>query len=85
MYRTLLISGLTLALLAACATYEESAYDTDQNFLAFDHPFTDKAAADVLARARTLCAQQQKVPLQTTNVCSLQQCNTSYQCVKKVD
>ena len=49
----LLIAGLAALLLAGCAdtTNYLVGYEPDQNFLSFNHPFTDAAAADVRTRA----------------------------------
>ena len=85
MNRTLLISSLTILLLAGCADYQLVAYDTDENYLNFNHPFTDKAIAEVLARAEALCKQRKQVAIQTSKICSLTQCTTNYQCVDQSD
>ena len=82
---TLLISSLTILLLAGCADYQLVAYDTDENYLNFNHPFTDKAITEVLARAEALCAQRKQVAIQTSRICSLAQCTTNYQCVDQAD
>lgn len=85
MNRTLLISSLTVLLLAGCADYQLVAYDYEENYLNFNHPFTDKAIAEVLARAETLCKQRKQVVIQTSKICSLTQCTTNYQCVDQSD
>ncbi len=85
MNRTLLISSLTVLLLAGCADYQLVAYDYEENYLNFNHPFTDKAIAEVLARAETLCKQRKQVAIQTSKICSLTHCTTNYQCVDQSD
>lgn len=85
MNRTLLISGLTILLLAGCADYQLVSYDSGENYLNFNHPFTDKSIAEVLARAEALCKQRKQVAIQTSRICSLSQCTTNYQCVDQAD
>ena len=85
MNRTLLIASLTNLLLAGCVDNQLLAYGTDENYLIFNHPFTDKAIADVLTRAERLCGQRKQVAIQTSKVCSLTQCTTNYQCVDQAD
>jgi hypothetical protein len=86
MNRTPLISGLAILLLAGCADIQLFdnqlvSYATDENYLNFNHPYTDKAVADVLARAERICGQRKQVAIQTSKVCSLTKCATNYQCV----
>jgi hypothetical protein len=85
MNRTLLISSLTILLLAGCVNNQLLAYGTDENYLNFKHPFTDKAIAEVLAKAEALCGQRKQVAIQTSKVCSLTQCTTNYQCIDQAD
>ena len=85
MNRTLLISSLTVLLLAGCADYQLVAYDTDENYLNFNHPFTDKAINEVLARAGALCGQRKQEAIKTSRICLLSQCTTNYQCVDRTD
>ena len=52
----LAITFVAALLLAACA--EKSllvGYEENENFLSFNHPFTDAAAADVRVRAERIC------------------------------
>jgi hypothetical protein len=85
MSRKTLIAGLTAFLLAGCVGYELVSYDPTHDFLDFDLPFTDKAFADVHAKAGQLCARRKKEAVQTTKACSLTKCTTSYKCVDKAD
>ncbi len=86
MNRTLLIPGLTALLLAGCASdqlfdNQLVSYATDENYLNFNHPYTDKAVADVQARAERICGQRKQMAIQTSKICSLTKCTTNYQCV----
>ncbi len=86
MNRTPLISGLTILVLAGCADgqlfdNQLVSYATDENYLNFNHPYTDKAVADVLARAERICGQRKQMAIQTSKTCSLTKCTTNYQCV----
>ena len=84
MNKTLLLCGLTM-LLAACADNVPFSYDPDANYLIFNHPFTDKALADVRARAEKLCGQRKQLAIETSKVCSLTACASNYQCVDPAD
>jgi hypothetical protein len=85
MNRSRLLSSLTLLLLAGCADYQLATYGPSENFLTFTHPFTDQAAADVLASARQQCLKRGQATIQTSRTCSLEKCTTNYQCVDSAD
>ncbi len=80
---------LSVVLLTACADYTllqtENKFDSGRtfatNYYSFDHPFTEKAEAQVAARAKYLCEQDKKVAVKTERACSLKTCNTNYQCM----
>ena len=55
------------------------------NVTTYDHPFTDRADADVEQRAEKACAKKKKVAIKTSRACSLERCTTSYQCVDRAD
>lgn len=80
------IAVLAALLTAGCA---ESNYlvgfEPDQNFLSFNHPFTDAAAADVRTRAEKICGLRKQVVTQTSRSCSLTQCTTNFQCIDAAD
>lgn len=84
MTKRLLLCGLAM-LLGACIDSHLVAYDTDKNFLAFNHPFTDQAIADVRARADRLCRQRKQVAIEASKICSLKECTSNYQCVDPAD
>jgi hypothetical protein len=82
----LAITFVAALLLAACA--EKSllvGYEENENFLSFNHPFTDAAAADVRARAERICGLRKQAVIQTSRTCSLEQCTTNYQCIDAAD
>lgn len=84
--RTLPIVLLASLLLAGCAERNLLVgYEKDENFLSFNHSFTDAAAADVRARAERLCGLRKQAVIQTSRTCSLTQCTTNYQCIDAVD
>ena len=59
--------------------------DNYNNYMTFEHPFTDDAARDVLGKAERLCQQRKQAAIRTECVCWLTKCVTSYQCVAKAD
>lgn len=86
MRKILSMTGLTALLLAGCA--EPSmlvGYEPNENFLSFNHEFTDAAAADARARAERLCGLRKQAVIQTSRSCSLTQCTTNYQCIDAAD
>ena len=83
--KTIFIACLSAVLLAGCVDYQIVFSDPEENYLSFNHPFTDKAIAEVQAKANQLCEQRKKEAVQTTKSCSLTKCTTNYQCVKKED
>lgn len=83
---TLAIALLAALLLAGCA--EPSmlvGYEQNENFLSFNHPYTDGAVTDVRARAERLCGLRKQSVIQTSRTCSLAQCTTNYQCIDAAD
>ena len=51
------------------------------NYLTYDHPFTDEAAAKAKAEAEKLCAQRKQLAVQTSVACTMERCTTNFQCV----
>ena len=82
----LAITFVAALLLAACA--EKSllvGYEENENFLSFNHPFTDAAAADVRVRAERICGLRKQAVIQTSRTCSLEQCTTNFQYIDAAD
>jgi hypothetical protein len=79
--RTLLL----VLLLSSCSDNLLVSYGNDTNFLLFDHPNSEKAIADVRARAERLCAERKQLAIKTGGACSLASCSTSYQCTDNAD
>lgn len=79
------------ALLAGCVDYQIVGWDDggarflENNFVTFDHPNSEKAIAEVRAKAEKMCRQSKQVAIKTESVCSLTKCTTNYQCVKQAD
>lgn len=80
-----LIPALVIFLLAGCTNYQIVADPKDENYLSYDHPYTDEALAETLANARKICGQRKQVPIQTSNVCNIKTCATNYQCMDPKD
>ena len=55
----------------------------EANYLTYDIPFTDTAAQAARQNAGKICAERSLDVVMTTNVCTLTQCFTSFQCVPK--
>ena len=85
MRTTLLIAASALCLLTGCMEYQITFANPEENYLTFNHPFTDKAIAAVEAKATQLCEQRKKAVIQTTRSCSLTKCTTNFQCVARED
>lgn len=80
------ILGLAVLLLTGCADKSLLVgYEKDENFLSFNHAFTDAAAAEVRARAERLCGIRKQAVIQTSRTCSLTQCTTNFQCIDAAD
>ena len=65
--------------LAGCVDYQVTQYG-GTNFVTFEHPFTDKAVAEVRAEAKKRCAATRKLAVQTQRTCTLTKCSTVFQC-----
>ena len=74
---------LLLLLAAGCAQINETV--REGNAITYDHPFTDRADAEVRQRAEKACAARKKVAIKSSRACSLERCTTSYQCVDRAD
>lgn len=80
-----LIPGLLFVLLAGCNGLQYAVYENDTNYLTFNHPFNDRALAEVQSGAEKLCRQRKQVAIKTTERCSLSKCTTNYQCMDEAD
>jgi len=76
---------LLVLLLSSCSDNLLVSYGNDTNFLLFDHPNSEKAIADVRARAERLCAERKQLAVETESICSLASCTTNYQCTDNAD
>lgn len=77
MKRLLLVVPLLLAASCAQRTLELRQGD---DFISFEHAFTDRGATEARQRAEAICAKKKQVALQTTRACSLDRCTTNYHC-----
>ncbi len=79
--------GAAAAVVAAalCAGCGPQPHVIEGNYLTYDHPFTDAAAAAVRNNAEGICRQRDQTAVETTRACSLTQCTTSYQCMDEAD
>ena len=59
--------------------------DQYNNYMTFEHPFTDAAAAEVLGTAEKNCQRTKQAAIMTERACSLTKCVTSYQCAARAD
>lgn len=55
------------------------------NYLTYDHKFTDAATERARLNAEKLCGQRKQAAVKIRSVCSLTRCTTSYQCVNPKD
>ena len=85
MRTTLLIAASALCLLTGCMEYQITFANPEENYLTFNHPFTDSAIASVEAKATEMCAQRKQGVIQTSRACSLSKCTTNFQCVAQKD
>ena len=73
------------AFLMVCAGCTPQLVVSESNYLTYEHPFTDAAAAAARKSAEAQCAQRKQVAVRTSGVCSLTRCTTNYQCMDKAD
>ena len=70
-------------ILTGCAGISTVAMQ--DNYMTFEHPFTDAAAVEVRRAAERQCAQRKQAAIKTESACSLTKCFTSYECVDKAN
>ena len=73
---------LVAAALAACG---QQPWVVGENYMTYDHPFTEAAAESARKNAEGRCRQRGEVAVQTSRACSLTECTTSYQCMSEAD
>lgn len=82
----MLIRALLLTfLLSGCAENIVVRHIEGANYATFDHPYTEKADAEVRTAAENLCRKSERVAIKSESVCTLATCVTSYQCAGKGD
>jgi hypothetical protein len=74
-----LVAILMLALAGCAGTVQPLVME--DNYLTYEHAFTDAAALSVQRNAEKMCAQRKQSAIKTRSVCSLKECTTHYQCV----
>jgi hypothetical protein len=76
------------ALLAALLTLAgcgPQPWVREGNYVTYDHPFTEASAQAVRKNAEGICRQRDLAAFESSRVCSLTQCTTSYQCMSAED
>jgi hypothetical protein len=67
---------------AGCAATTQPMI-SENNYLTYEHPFTDASAQAVQKNAEKMCAQRKQDAVKTRSACSMKECTTHYQCVDK--
>jgi hypothetical protein len=70
---------------ALCAGCGPQPWVAEGNYLTYDHPFSEAAAAAVRRNAEGRCRQRSQTAFESSRACSLTQCTTSYQCMDEED
>lgn len=78
------------ALCAGCTaqvtqTYYSDRDSFDTNNVAFEHAFSDSAAAEARRRADSQCGWRKRVAVETSRACSLDRCTVIFQCMTAAD
>lgn len=60
-------------------------YIAEDNYLTFEHAFTDATLEAVRRRAESHCANKRLAAVRTSGTCSLTRCTTHYQCMSPAD
>lgn len=77
---------LSLFVVAACAGCGGiQPIRSEENYLTYEHAYTDAAAAATRKSAEEICTKRKQIAIRTQNVCSLSSCFTTYQCTDKAE
>ena len=82
------LSLITLLLQCGCSYLPNTTSGSDfltSNYLSYEHPFTDAAAAGARKTAERECSYRKQVAVRTGGTCSLTRCTTNFQCLDKAD
>jgi hypothetical protein len=78
-----LLALLLAALLPGCTTYHLTV--NESNYLTFEYPVDDVATEDARKKAVAVCEGRKQVAVRSENICTLNLCTTTYQCMDKED
>ena len=78
-------AAVLVAAALACAGCGPQPWVREGNYVTYDHPFTEASAQAVRKNAEGICRQRDLAAFESSRVCSLTQCTTSYQCMDEVD
>jgi hypothetical protein len=82
------LSLITLLLQCGCTYLPNTVSGGDfltPNYLSYEHPFTDAAAAGARKTAERECSYRKQVAVRTGGTCSLTRCTTNFQCMGQKD
>ena len=74
-----------VALLLVCAGCGIQPLIMHDNYLTYEHPFTDAGAESARANAEWECKTRKQVAVRTTRACSLTLCTTNFQCMEPAE
>jgi len=77
--------GAAVVAAALCAGCGPQPWVQEGNYLTYDHPFSEASAQAVRKNAEWTCGQRDLAAFESSRVCSLTQCTTSYQCMSDAD
>ena len=74
-----------VALLPVCAGCGIQPLVMHDNYLTYEHPFTDAGAESARVNAEQQCDWRKQVAVRTTRACSLTLCTTNFQCMEPAE